>query len=110
MGRGAHAEPPPLDTEHPATVSIYLAAGGWQSAVTWWNPEGYEECWETGRGPYAYEREARAEAAAWAEAWGLTLIMSAAPPDPNPVANLSKTIRELFPDAEFIELDPEREP
>lgn len=110
MGRGANAERPPVNAEHPSTVIVYLAAGGWQSAVEWWNPEGFEECWETGLGPYAYESVARAEAAAWAEAWELALVVSAGSPDPKPAANVSQTFRELFPDAEIVELDPEREP
>ena len=110
MGLGANAKRPPINAEHPSTVSVYLAAGGWQSMVEWWNPDGFGECWETGCGPYAYESAARAEAAAWAEAWGLALVVRAGAPDPKPADNLSKTFRERFPNAEIIELEPESKP
>jgi hypothetical protein len=111
MGMGIGGKRPPVNPEHPSRVGVYLAAGGWQSMLVWWNPEGgYEEVWETGRGPYAMEADARLDAAAWSESWKLRLIVSDAPPDPNPAPSIQDHFRELFPMVEVVDLDDDREP
>lgn len=110
MGRGMLGERPPVNEAHPSYVTVYQAAGGWQTMCVWWNPEpiegmapnGYEEPYETGQGPYRYQLAAAAEAEAWAKAWGLEL-KGVGEIDPKPAQGVRETLRQTFPD--IIEVD-----
>ncbi len=110
MGKGMWGEKPPVNAGHPSYVTVYQAAGGWQSMVVWWNPEGigcaapdgYEEPWETGSGPYRHEVAARAEAEAWAKDWGLELRVEGEP-SREPAPSLGETLQNMG--VEIIEVD-----
>jgi hypothetical protein len=104
MGTGLHAEKPPPDAAHPPYIQVYLAAGGWQSQCVSWDGDHWD-CWETGGGPYRWEREARADATAWAKAWGIEARLPTTPADDEPADDLLTTLGKQFPNAEITRLD-----
>lgn len=113
MGLGINGERPPDNAEHPPRIEVYRAAGGWQCMLISWSPydgrhAGHYDVWETGCGPYAFEASARAEATAWAKAWGVKFAVSREPPDPQRAPPMVDSIRELFPMAQLDDDEGER--
>ncbi len=88
MGNGIHgSQRPPGDDAHKPYIQTYQAVGGWQSQCVCWMGSHWD-LWDTGGGPYAYESDARKDARAWAEAWGLELRLPSTAPDGAPAPGL----------------------
>ena len=81
MGKGISGlmRPPKSDDAHPPYITVYKAAGGWQSQLVFWDSEMWD-VWDTGGGPYGFESEARADATAWANDWLIALRLPDGPP------------------------------
>jgi hypothetical protein len=55
-------------------ITITKGMRGWFAVMIWWNPEGFEEPYQTGIGSYKWPEQAEPEARDWADAEGIEFV------------------------------------